>query len=243
MLESERKEKRILWFEELGKEDIPSVGGKNANLGEMLRAKISVPPGYAITAYAYHEFITKTGIAERIYKTIEKTVTDINDPKQYEEASKRIRKLIESTSMPSEIAEEIKAAYSELGERIGMKDAFVAVRSSATAEDLPDASFAGQQETFLNVKGAEDLIDKTIKCWSSLFTPRAIYYRNQKYFSQEQVLISVGVQKMVNAKAAGVIFTLNPVTGESNQIVIEANWGLGESVVSGSVTPDLYLLD
>jgi pyruvate,water dikinase len=242
-VQSERKGKRILWFEELGKEDIPLVGGKNANLGEMLRAKISVPPGYAITAHAYHEFITKTGIAERIYKAIEKTVTDVNDPKQYEEASKRIRKLIESTSMPSEIAEEIKAAYSELGERIGMKDVFVAVRSSATAEDLPDASFAGQQETFLNVKGPDDLIDKTIKCWSSLFTPRAIYYRNQKYFSQEQVLISVGVQKMVNAKAAGVIFTLNPVTGESNQIVIEANWGLGESVVSGSVTPDLYILD
>src|SRR4030042_1396435 len=106
----------------------------------MLRAKISVPPGYAITAHAYHEFITKTGIAERIYKAIEKTVTDVNDPKQYEGASKRIRKLIESTSMPSEIAEAIKAAYSELGERIGMKDVFVAVRSSATAEDLPDAS-------------------------------------------------------------------------------------------------------
>ncbi|MCJ7762939.1 phosphoenolpyruvate synthase, partial [Candidatus Bathyarchaeota archaeon] len=242
-MQSERKEKRILWFEELGKEDIPLVGGKNANLGEMLRAKINVPPGYAIAAHAYHEFITKTGIAEKIYKAIEKTVTDVNDPKQYEEASKRIRRLIESTSMPSEIAEEITAAYSELGERIGMKDVFVAVRSSATAEDLPDASFAGQQETFLNVKGTDDLIDKTIKCWSSLFTPRAIYYRNQKYFSQEQVLISVGVQKMVNAKAAGVIFTLNPVTGESNQIVIEANWGLGESVVSGSVTPDFYMLD
>jgi len=163
-LQSERKGKRILWFEELAKEDVPLVGGKNANLGEMLLAEISVPPGYAITAHAYHEFITKTGIAEKIYKTIEQTVTDVNDPKQYEEASKRIRKLIESKSMPSEIAKEIKAAYSELSERIGMKDVFVAVRSSATAEDLPDASFAGQQETFLNVKGTGDLIDKTIKC-------------------------------------------------------------------------------
>jgi pyruvate,water dikinase len=243
VLQSERKEKRILWFEDLGKEDIPLVGGKNANLGEMLRAGIRVPPGYAITAHAYHEFITKTGIAEKIYKTIEQTVTDVNDPKQYEEASEIVRKLIESTSMPSEISEEIKAAYSELDERIGLKDVFVAVRSSATAEDLPDASFAGQQETFLNVKGKDDLIGKTIKCWSSLFTPRAMYYRNHKYFNQEQVLISVGVQKMVNAKAAGVLFTLNPVTGESGQIVIEANWGLGESVVSGSVTPDLYILD
>jgi len=118
VLKSERKGKRILWFEKLSKEDIPLVGGKNANLGEMLRAKISVPPGFAITAHAYHEFITKTGIAEKIYKTIEQVVTDVNDPKQYEEASKRIRKLIESTSMPSEIAEEIKAAYSELDRRL-----------------------------------------------------------------------------------------------------------------------------
>jgi pyruvate,water dikinase len=124
-----------------------------------------------------------------------------------------------------------------------MSEAFVAVRSSATAEDLPDASFAGQQDTFLNIRGADELIEKTVKCWSSLFTPRAIYYRNQKGFKHEEVFISVGVQKMVNAKAAGVIFTLNPVTGEPNQIVIEANWGLGEAVVSGSVTPDDFVVE
>jgi len=240
---SARKEKRILWFEEVSREDIPLVGGKNANLGEMLRAKIPVPPGFAVTAHAYYEFITKTGIAEKIYKTIEETVTDVNNPKQYEEASKGIRKLIESTPMPIEIEKTIKSAYSELDGKSGMSEVFVAVRSSATAEDLPDASFAGQQETFLNVRGADDLVEKTIKCWSSLFTPRAIYYRNQKGFKHEEVLISVGVQKMVNAKAAGVIFTLNPVTGETDQIVIEANWGLGEAVVSGSVTPDDYVLD
>ncbi len=238
-----RKEKNILWFEELGKEDIPLVGGKNANLGEMLRAKIPVPPGFAITAYAYNQFITNTRIAEKIYKTIEETVTDVNDPKQYEEASKGIRKLIESTPMPAEIEKSIESAYSELNQKTGMANVFVAVRSSATAEDLPDASFAGQQETFLNVKGPDELVEKTIKCWSSLFTPRAIFYRNEKGFKHEEVLISVGVQKMVNAKAAGVIFTLNPVTGESDQIVIEANWGLGESVVSGSVTPDDYVVN
>jgi len=243
LLVSARKEKRILWFEELSKEDIPLVGGKNANLGEMLRAKIPVPPGFAITAHAYKEFITKTGIAEKIYKTIEEIVTDANNPKQYEEASKKIRKLIEATPMPPETAKVIRTAYIELNEKSGMSEAFVAVRSSATAEDLPDASFAGQQETFLNIRGADDLIDKTIKCWSSLFTPRAIYYRNQKGFKHEEVLISVGVQKMVNAKAAGVIFTLDPVTGEPDKIVIEANWGLGESVVSGSVTPDHYVVD
>jgi len=240
---SARKEKCILWFDELSKEDIPLVGGKNANLGEMLRSKIPVPPGFAITAYAYNEFITKTDIAEKIYKTIEETVTDVNNPKHYEEASKKIRKIIESTRMPAEIEKNIKSAYSELNEKSGMSEAFVAVRSSATAEDLPDASFAGQQDTFLNVRGADELVEKTVKCWSSLFTPRAIYYRNQKGFKHEQVFISVGVQVMVNAKAAGVIFTLNPVTGEPNQIVIEANWGLGESVVSGSVTPDDYVVD
>jgi len=238
-----REEKLILWFEELGKEDIPLVGGKNANLGEMLKAGIPVPPGFAITAHAYKRFIEETGIAEQIYKIIEETVTDPNDPKQYEEASKRIRSLIESTPMPDYLAEAIKQAYRELCNRTNIVNISVAVRSSATAEDLPGASFAGQQETYLNVAGEDKLLEKTVKCWSSLFTPRAIFYRTQKGFRHEDVLISVGVQKMVNAKAAGVMFTLNPVTGDRNQIVIEANWGLGESVVSGAVTPDYYAVD
>ena len=238
-----REEKLILWFEELGKEDIPLVGGKNANLGEMLKAGIPVPPGFAITAHAYKRFIEETGIAEQIYKIIEETVTDPNDPKQYEEASKRIRSLIESTPMPDYLAEAIKQAYRELCNRTNIVNISVAVRSSATAEDLPDASFAGQQETYLNVAGEDKLLEKTVKCWSSLFTPRAIFYRTQKGFRHEDVLISVGVQKMVNAKAAGVMFTINPVTGDRNQIVIEANWGLGESVVSGAVTPDYYAVD
>jgi pyruvate,water dikinase len=242
-LPSLRGEKRILWFEELGKEDIPLVGGKNANLGEMIKTKIPVPPGFAITAHSYHEFITQTGIAEKIYKIIGETVSDVNSPKQFEEASKKIRKLIESTAMPPQIDKAIRDAYAELGKQTRATEVFVAVRSSATAEDLPDASFAGQQETYLNVKGTEDLIDKTVKCWSSLFTPRAIFYRTEKGFKHEQVLISVGVQKMVNSRAAGVIFTLDPVTGETDKIVIEANWGLGESVVSGSVTPDHYVVD
>ncbi len=240
---SSRKEKHILWFEELGKDDIPLVGGKNANLGEMIKRKIPVPPGFAITAHAYNEFITKTGIAEKIYKIIGETVSDVNNPKQFEEASKKIRRLIESTPMPSEIDTAVRNAYNELSKQTRIAEVFVAVRSSATAEDLPDASFAGQQETYLNVKGADDLIDKTVKCWSSLFTPRAIFYRTEKGFQHDQVLISVGVQKMVNSRAAGVIFTLDPVTGETNKIVIEANWGLGESVVSGSVTPDHYVVD
>jgi pyruvate,water dikinase len=242
-LPSSREGKHILWFTELTKNDIPLVGGKNANLGEMTQAKIPVPPGFAITAHAYQEFITKTGIAKKIYRIIDETVTDKNSPAQYEEASKKIRTFIESTAMPIEIKKAIVEAYNELNKKTKSAATFVAVRSSATAEDLPDASFAGQQETFLNVKGSKELTEKTIKCWSSLFTPRAIFYRDEKGFKHEQVFISVGVQKMVNAKAAGVIFTLDPVTGETDKIVIEANWGLGEAVVSGSVTPDHYVVD
>jgi pyruvate,water dikinase len=237
------KEDLVLWFENLRKTDIPSVGGKNANLGEMTNAGIPVPPGFAITAYSYKKFIEDTGIATKIYEIIQETVKDANDPAQYEEASVKIRKLIESTTMPKDIENAIKSAYKELCKRLNLKDVFVAVRSSATAEDLPDASFAGQQETYLNVKGADEVIEKTVKCWSSLFTSRAIFYRTEKGFPHEKVFISVGVQKMVNSKAAGVIFTLNPVTGDTSQIVIEGNYGLGETVVSGAVNPDDFVVD
>ncbi|HVP40771.1 MAG TPA: phosphoenolpyruvate synthase [Candidatus Krumholzibacteriaceae bacterium] len=239
----DKNEKYILWFEEIRKTDIPLVGGKNANLGEMTNAGIPVPPGFAITAYAYKRFITKTDIADKIYKTITDTVKDTTDPKEYEEASKKIRKLIEATKMPKELETEIINSYKQLNKKTQQTNTFVAVRSSATAEDLPDASFAGQQETFLNTRGPNELIKNTIKCWSSLFTPRAIFYRTEKGFKHENVLISVGVQKMVNSKSAGVIFTINPVTGEQNQIIIEGNWGLGESVVSGAVTPDHFEID
>jgi pyruvate,water dikinase len=232
-----------IWFENLRKTDIPSVGGKNANLGEMTNAGIPVPPGFAITAYSYKKFIEDTGIATKIYEIIQETVKDTNDPAEYEEASVKIRKLIESTTMPKDIENAVKSAYKELCKKLDLKDVFVAVRSSATAEDLPDASFAGQQETYLNVKGVDEVIEKTVKCWSSLFTPRAIFYRNEKGFAHEKVFISVGVQKMVNSKSAGVIFTLNPVTGDTSQIVIEGNYGLGETVVSGAVNPDHFVVD
>ncbi|HVP17115.1 MAG TPA: phosphoenolpyruvate synthase [candidate division Zixibacteria bacterium] len=237
------REDLTIWFEGLRRTDIPSVGGKNANLGEMLYAHLPVPPGFAITAYSYKKFIEETGIAAKIYDIINETMTTPDDPKQGELASKKIRRLIESTRMPKDIEKAIKSAYEELCKKLKMKDVFVAVRSSATAEDLADASFAGQQETFLNVKGADDVIANTVKCWSSLFTPRAIFYRNEKGFAHEKVFISVGVQKMVNSKAAGVMFTLNPVTGDATKIVIEGNWGLGEAVVSGSVTPDDFVVD
>ncbi len=243
MAKVDKNKKLVLWFEELAKGDIPLVGGKNANLGEMTQAGIPVPPGFAVTAYAYERYIEETKIADKIYSIIEETVTEQENPKQYEEASKKVRKLIESTPMPADIGKAVGEAYKNLAKKTKVANVFVAVRSSATAEDLPDASFAGQQETYLNVKGDKDLLDKTVKCWSSLFTPRAIFYRTEKGFRHEDVLISVGVQKMVNSKAAGVAFTINPVTGDRSQIVIEANWGLGESVVSGSVTPDDYIVD
>jgi len=233
----------VLWFETLRNTDVPIVGGKNASLGEMINAGMPVPPGFAVTAHAYERFIKQTGIAKKIYQIIGETVTDPNNPKQYDVASKKIRELIEKTTMPPKIASSIRAAYKKLNTRLNLKDAFVAVRSSATAEDLPDASFAGQQETYLNVKGSEELLEKVVKCWSSLFTPRAIFYRNEKGFAHEKVFISVGVQKMVNSRAAGVMFTINPVTGETDEIVIEGNYGLGETVVSGAVNPDDFVVD
>jgi len=238
-----REEELVLWFEELTKNDIQTVGGKNANLGEMTQAKIPVPPGFAITSQAYKKFINETNIAQEIYRTLKETVIDTDDPKQYEEASKKIRKLIEATEMPKEIEEAIRVAYQKLSKKTHSTKLFVAVRSSATAEDLPGASFAGQQETYLNVREPDELIEKTIKCWSSLFTPRAIFYRTKKGFEHDQVLISVGVQKMVNARSAGVMFTINPVTGNRNQIIIEGTWGLGEAVVSGAETPDHFVVD
>ncbi|MEM1738444.1 MAG: phosphoenolpyruvate synthase, partial [Nitrososphaerota archaeon] len=242
-LAKDKSQALILWFEELGKEDVPLVGGKCANLGEMINAGIPVPPGFAITAYAYKRFIEEAGIAQKIYDILDETITDPRNPAQYEEASKKIRKLIESTPIPKEIRDAIVEAYRELSKKIGVKDVYVAVRSSATAEDLPGASFAGQQETYLNVRGEDDLLESVRKCWSSLFTPRAIFYRTEKGFRHEKVLISVAVQKMVNSRSAGVMFTIHPVTGDRNIIVIESVWGLGEAIVSGAVTPDHFEVD
>ncbi len=233
----------VLWFDEVRNTDVILVGGKNASLGEMINARLPVPPGFAVTAYSYEKFIEEKKIAESIYRIIKETVTNPNDPKQYDIASKKIRELIEKTLMPKEIETAIRNAYKQLNERLALKNTFVAVRSSATAEDLPDASFAGQQETYLNVKGADDLVEKVVKCWSSLFTPRAIFYRNEKGFPHEKVFISVGVQKMVNSGCAGVMFTINPVTGNRDEIVIEGNYGLGETVVSGAVNPDDFVID
>jgi pyruvate,water dikinase len=227
----------IAWFKELSKEDIPIAGGKGANLGEMTQAGLPVPEGFMITAQAYEAFIEENGIAKKLENILK---IDVDDTAKLMEASKKIRKIIEATPIPERIKKNIIAAYKKLD---GKEDAFVAVRSSATAEDLPDASFAGQQETFLNTRGNKQVLNNVRRCWSSLFTPRAIFYRVNHDFDHSQVLIAVVIQRMVNADKAGVMFTVHPATGESDKLVIEGGWGLGEGVVSGSVTPDHYIMD
>ncbi|WP_456475392.1 PEP/pyruvate-binding domain-containing protein [Candidatus Pyrohabitans sp.] len=230
----------IAWFEDLGKDDVGIAGGKGANLGEMVRAGLPVPPGFVVTAQAYSYFLKESGLAERLMEILRKTDVDRND--ELTKASEKIRELINNSRVPEALAREILESYRELSRRANKEEEFVAVRSSATAEDLPGASFAGQQETFLNVKG-EEIIDYVRRCWSSLFTPRAIFYREKKGFDHERVAIAVVVQKMVNAEKAGVMFSVHPATGEKDKIVIEAAWGLGEGVVSGTVTPDHYVVD
>jgi pyruvate,water dikinase len=225
----------VLWLEDIRSEDIDSVGGKGASLGEMTAAGLPVPPAFVVTAGTYRAFIEDTGIDEELFAAVD---VDTEDSTALAEAEARAKELILGTEIPDELREEILASYEELG---GDEEAFVAVRSSATAEDLPDASFAGQQETFLNVTG-EDLVDRVKRCWASLFTKRAIYYRNEKGFEHDKVDIAVVVQQMVDAEKSGVMFTSHPSTGEA-RIIIEAAWGLGEAVVSGSVSPDNYVVD
>lgn len=233
--------KYILKFEEINKASLPVVGGKNASLGEMLKAGISVPPGFALTTDSYVEFIRSARIEKDIFKALSSANPD--DPASLHGASTQIRELIEKATLPTRIADAIGEAYTSLCKKFEAKEIPVAVRSSATAEDLPTASFAGQQETYLWVRGIDEVITRVRSCWASLFTPRAIAYRVKMDFPHEKVLISVGVQKIVNARAAGVMFTLNPVNGDPSKVVIEGSWGLGETVVSGTVNPDKFVVD
>jgi pyruvate,water dikinase len=222
----------VLWLEDIAADDLGSVGGKGASLGELAGAGLPVPPAFVVTAGTYRRFIEAAGIDEALFEAVD---VDPEDSTALAEAESRAKELILGTEFPEELREEVLAAYDELGHE------FVAVRSSATAEDLPDASFAGQQETYLNVT-AEDLLDRVRRCWASLFTQRAIYYRNEQGFDHDVVDIAVVVQAMVDADKSGVMFTSHPSTG-APEAVIEAAWGLGEAVVSGSVSPDNYVLD
>lgn len=235
---------RIKWFKDISKEDIAQVGGKGANLGEMYNMNFPIPPGFFVTAQTYKEFIEKTGIVNDIKRIL--SHLNVEDTAALQERANQIQKLIVTTPVTEQIKQEIVEAYSALNTEtmIGPgQDVFVAVRSSATAEDLPEASFAGQQATYLNVKGKEQLIKAVRMCWASLFTARAIYYREKNHFDHMKVFISVVVQKMVNSDSAGIVFSINPATNKRDEIVIEAVHGLGETAVSGQVNPDVYLVD
>jgi len=226
--------KTIVWFNEVSKDDVALVGGKGANLGEMTRAGIPVPPGFIVTSDTYFEFLEQAKIIDRIRELL--ALIDTNDSKQLQDVAAQVREVISKATMPAEIAQEIREAY------IKMDRGLVAVRSSATAEDLPEASFAGQQRTFLNVEGEEEVVKAVQECWASLFEARAIFYRVQQNFDHFQVGIAVPVQRMVQSETSGVMFTLEPVTSDKSKIAIEAVLGLGEMIVSGDVTPDTYIV-
>ena len=226
----------VLLLEDVDADDVGTVGGKAASLGELIGAGLPVPPGFAVTAGTYRTFIEEAEIDEELFEAVD---VDPEDSAALREAEERAEELILGTPFPEEVREEILDRYREMGE--DGEEAFVAVRSSATAEDLPDSSFAGQQETFLNVR-EDDLLRRVKECWASLFTQRAIYYRQQRGFPHSEVDIAVVVQRMVDAEKSGVMFTSHPSTGEP-QVTIEAAWGLGEAVVSGTVSPDNYVYD
>jgi len=227
--------KFVAWFDELGKEDIPLAGGKGANLAEMTRAGIPVPPGFIVTSDAYFHFLNRAGLEQEMRQLLEPL--DVEDSQKLKEVSDKVKKKIFASSMPEEIANEIKEAYGKLGRGL------VAVRSSATAEDLPEASFAGQQRTFLNIQGEDELLKAVQGCWASLFEPRAIFYREQQGFDHLKVGLAAPVQQMVQSETSGVMFTVEPLTNDTGCIIIEAVYGLGEAIVSGEVTPDYYVVD
>lgn len=237
-----KEEQFLLWFEQLERKDVDIVGGKSSSLGEMTaKTDVPVPYGFATTAYAYRYFIKESGLEEKM-RSILSELTDVENSALLRDVSARLRDAIMAEKMPQDLQDAIGAAYVELGKRVGEENPYVAVRSSATAEDLPDASFAGQQDTYLNVQGAETIIVKVKECYASCFTDRAVYYREKQGFDHIEVALSAVVQMMVFSKTSGVMFTVNVATGDDNNILIEAAFGLGEYVVQGTVTPDNYTI-
>ncbi len=235
----------VKWFSEVGIEDVPLVGGKNASLGEMMRELgglgVKVPDGYAVTAEAYRYFLKENGLVEKIRALLEDW-RKTKDVDALLEVSRKIRSLITAGRYPGELEHEIREAYRELSRRSGVDEVDVAVRSSATAEDLPTASFAGQQETYLMVHGEAEVLEAVKKAFASLFTARAIGYREDMGFDHFQVALSVGVQRMVRSDLAssGVMFTLDTETGHRGFVYLTSIWGLGENIVQGRVVPDEF---
>jgi len=222
----------ILWLKKLTKKEIYLAGGKGANLGELYKL-MPIPKGFCVTTDAFEEFIDESGLKEEIYSMLQGI--DLTNKFDLDTFSAEIREMIISEKMPEDMEKEIIHAYKKL-------DKFVAVRSSATAEDLPEASFAGQHDTYLNVNGKDEIIKAVKNCWASLFSSRAISYREAKGFNHEDIKIAVIIQNMIDSDKAGVMFTANPVNQHKTEIVIEGSYGLGESVVAGKVTPDTYIL-
>ncbi|MBN1277741.1 MAG: phosphoenolpyruvate synthase, partial [Deltaproteobacteria bacterium] len=246
-MKEKNDKKFILWFKEIGIEDVPIVGGKNASLGEMYRKLaprgINVPNGFAITAYAYRHFLESSKIENQIQKVLEDL--DTHNISNLVTKGRQIRDIIRHTEIPADLNEAICSAYDELAAESDQQDLDnldVAIRSSATAEDLPDASFAGQQDTYLNIRGKLNVIDACRNCFASLFTNRAISYRHDKGFGQFDVSLSIAVQKMVRSDSAcsGVIFSIDTETGFRDAVFITGAYGLGENVVQGVVNPDEF---
>jgi pyruvate,water dikinase len=230
-----------LWFEEYVEErDRSRVGGKCASLGTMVEAGLPVPPGFAVTTEAYDTLRSHPDLVTLVHDHL---ASVDGDTRRLQAAAVEIRAAVEAIPVPGQIEEEIRRRYAQLSERSGLDEVPVAVRSSATAEDQPDASFAGQQDTYLWVRGADQVVEHVRRCWSSIFTDRAIAYRRAMGYDHQVIAMAVAVQQMVDPKAAGVAFTLNPQDGDRSQVAIDASWGLGEAVVSGEVTPDNFLVD
>lgn len=223
-------------FEKIGQSDFARVGGKCSSLGEMTQAGVAVPPGFAVTTDAFANMLSEHGLRKQIEQHIAQIRSE--NTTSMDIAAGAISQCITSKPLPEAVDTAIRTAYNAMGNNIP-----VAVRSSATAEDLPDASFAGQQDTYLWVVGADDVVDKVRECWASLYTGRAIAYREKNSIAHHDVLMSVGVQKMINARSAGVAMTLDPLNGDRTRIVIDSSWGLGETVVSGTVTPDNFVVE
>lgn len=238
--------KQIVWFEDIGLEDVPLVGGKNASLGEMIkdlsRQGVNVPNGFALTSEAYFYFLEKTGIKDEIEEIISKI--DVTNIKDLLKKSEKIRSLILKSSLPKDLEEKVIDFYKKLSKQYGEENVDVAVRSSATAEDLPTASFAGMHESFLNIKGKKKLLEAVKRCFASLFLPRAISYRQEKGFDHMKIAISVGIQKMVRSDlaCAGIMFTLDTESGFPDVSVINGTWGLGEMIVKGKITSDEFFV-
>lgn len=231
----------VRWLHEYDPVDRSRLGGKNASLGEMLAAGLPVPPGFAVTVEAYQTVREHDGVRQAVAGLLGQV--DVRDTTALEEISSAIRGHIEQVPLHEGVAEAVRSPYDALCERCSSEAVPVAVRSSATSEDLPDASFAGEHDTFLWVRGSDEVLRHLTRCWSSLFTARALAYRRQTGHDHEVVAMSVGVQKMVRPKASGVAFTLNPSDGDRSQVAVDAAWGFGEGIVSGEVTPDNFLVD